>query len=215
VAVSEHEPEVAEMIRRCLDRARLPARITTDPARSLADLRGGRAAVYVLDLTMPGLDLRMVRRAVTPCQAPVVFLAGQRTVRPRGLGSGPAQRRWLTRPFSPRVLTEIVTGLVVPPPRAPAHVLPAAISVGDRQVQLTPGESALLTALAGARGRPLSREQLLVAIGSRRPKVPGSRVVDVHVTQLRAKLGHDSIRTIQGIGYAAGDLGRVGHDREG
>jgi two-component system OmpR family response regulator len=200
------------MIRRYLDRARLPARITGDPARSLADLRSGRAALYVLDLTMPDLDLRLVRRAVTLCPAPVIFLAGQRMVRPRGLGPGTAQRAggaqrcWLIRPFSPRALTEIVTRLIVPPPRAAQQAAAATITVGDQQIALTPGESALLTALANARGRPLSREQLLVAIGSGRPKVPGSRVVDVHVTQLRAKLGPEAIRTVQGIGYAAGSL---------
>lgn len=193
------------MIRRYFDRARLPARIGADPARCLAELRSGRAAVYVLDLTMPGLDLRLVRRAVTGCTAPVIFLAGQRTVRPRGLGAGPAQRHWLTRPFSPRALTELVTQLIVPPPRSPSQSPPCTVTVDGRQIALTPGEAALLVALEGARGRPLSREQLLMAIGSRRPKVPGSRVVDVHVTQLRAKLGADVIRTVQGIGYAAGE----------
>ncbi len=106
VLLAEHEPEVAEMSARYLRRGGLRVRLVTTPELALAELTAGPDAVAVLDLTMPGLDPRHVRRAL---RTPVIFLlAGPR---PRGLaqgtpGSGP--RRWLTRPFGPRQLVAMV-----------------------------------------------------------------------------------------------------------
>jgi two-component system, OmpR family, response regulator len=115
VAVAEHEPEVAEMIRQYLSRAGLSSWLTASPAEAVATLRAREAVVYVLDLTMPGLDLSLVRRTLgSGAAARAVFLVGSRGVRPRGLGAGPGERRWLTRPFSPRALAEMVCELAVP-----------------------------------------------------------------------------------------------------
>ena len=106
VLLAEHEPEVAEMSARYLRRDGFRVRLVTTPELALAELTAGPDVVAVLDLTMPGLDPRHVRRAL---RTPVIFLlAGPR---PRGLaqgmpGSGP--RRWLTRPFGPRQLVAMV-----------------------------------------------------------------------------------------------------------
>ncbi len=102
VLLAEHEPEVAEMSARYLRRDGLRVRLVTTPELALAELTGGPDAAAVLDLTMPGLDLRRIRRAL---RTPVILLvAGPR---PRGLGLAGA-RRWLTRPFSPRQLVSLV-----------------------------------------------------------------------------------------------------------
>jgi DNA-binding response OmpR family regulator len=102
VLLAEHEPEVAEMSARYLRRDGLRVRLVTTPELALAGLTGGPDAAAVLDLTMPGLDPRHIRRAL---RTPVIFLvAGPR---PRGLGAGGA-RRWLGRPFSPRQLVTMV-----------------------------------------------------------------------------------------------------------
>ena len=71
--------------------------------------------------------------------------------------------------------------------------------------RLTPGESALLVALARRPGSVVAREQLLEVV-ARRPDEVYERVVDVHVANLRRKLGDDAgdpwlIETIPSTGY--------------
>ena len=89
VLLAEHEPEVAEMSARYLRWDGLAVRLVTTPELALAELTCGPDAVTVLDLTMPGLDPRRIRRAL---RTPVIFLvAGPR---PRGLARAGA-RRWL------------------------------------------------------------------------------------------------------------------------
>ncbi len=228
VLLAEHEPEVAEMSARYLRRDGLQVRLVTAPEQALAGLTGGREAAAVLDLTMPGLDLRRIRRALRggdgagrpPGQAlrgaaggtPVVFLvAGPR---PRGLagtpggGAGGAARRWLGRPFSPRQLVATVREVLAEPAAAAAGPRldggGGAVTAAGRRVPLTAAESAVLAALAGSAGRVLSRRQLLAAAGR---AGAGDRAADVYVAQLRAKLGPAAgIRTVRGVGYTFGRL---------
>src|SRR5690349_22223253 len=139
VLLAEHEPDVAEMSARYLRRDGLLVYLVTTPEQALAqlttELTGGQDAgagglgksdaasgldLTVLDLTMPGLDPRRLRRAL---RTPVIFLAaGPQGPRPRGLGPcGPAgPRRWLTRPFGPRQLVAMARGMLAEAPQAPA-----------------------------------------------------------------------------------------------
>src|SRR6201996_7711442 len=101
VLLAEHEPEVAEMSARYLRRDGLRVRLVTTPELALAELTAGQDAVAVLDLTMPGLDPRRIRRAL---RTPVIFLvAGLQGPRPRGLARGGASgpRRGLGPPLGP------------------------------------------------------------------------------------------------------------------
>jgi DNA-binding response OmpR family regulator len=193
VLLAEHEPEVAEMSARYLRRNGLRVRLVTSPESTLAELTGGPDAAAVLDLTMPGLDPRRIRRAL---RTPVIFLVADGTApRPRGLAARPdaaGARRWLARPFSPRQLVTLVRDVLADPgeirPRAP-RLAPT----------LTATESAVLAALMDHPGRVLSRRQLLAAAGHH---AAGDRAADVYIAQLRAKLGPDvTIRTVRGAGY--------------
>ena len=191
VLLAEHEPEVAEMSARYLRRDGLRVRLVTSPEPTLAALTGGPDAAAVIDLTMPGLDPRRIRRAL---RTPVIFLvADAKAPRPRGLAvrAGGA-RRWLARPFSPRQLVALVREVLADsgdPPRSAPRLDPA----------LTATESAVLAALINDRGRVLSRRQLLAAAGR---QTAGDRAADVYIAQLRAKLGSAlRIRTVRGAGY--------------
>src|SRR6266567_3132540 len=191
VLLAEHEPEVAEMSARYLRRDGLRVRLVTTPEQALAELTAGPDAAAVLDLTMPGLDPRRMRRAL---RTPVIFLvAGLQGPRPRGLARGgvSGSRRWLARPFGPRQLVAVVRDVLATPVPPPA---------GDAgELKLTATETAVLAALLGQQGRVLSRRQLLTAAG--RPAA-GDRAVDVVIAQLRAKIGGaGSIRTVRGAGY--------------
>jgi DNA-binding winged helix-turn-helix (wHTH) protein len=79
------------------------------------------------------------------------------------------------------------------------------IVIGGREVHLTATEYAFLATLQSAPGRPRTRSQLLAAAGSD----AAERAADVHIAQLRAKLGTPGmIRTIRGVGFALDDHGR-------
>ena len=75
--------------------------------------------------------------------------------------------------------------------------------VAGADIHLTATEFDLLAFLAHNAGRVFSRQQLLGAVRGA-GATPGARSVDVHVLQLRAKLGtHSPIRTVRGVGYVA------------
>src|SRR5437762_1575165 len=126
VLLAEHEPDVAEMSARYLRRDGLLDCLVTAPEQALAqlttELGGGQDAaprfdLTVLDLTMPGLDPRRIRRAL---RTPVIFLvAGPQVPRPRGLARAGATgpRRWLARPFGPRQLVAMVRDVLATPAR--------------------------------------------------------------------------------------------------
>jgi DNA-binding response OmpR family regulator len=194
VLLAEHEPEVAEMSARYLRRDGLRVRLVAGPEPTLAELTGGPDAAAVIDLTMPGLDPRRIRRAL---RMPVIFLvADLRAPRPRGLavrGDAAGARRWLARPFSPRQLVALTRDVLAGPTESPRPRPPLAPG-------LTLTESAVLAALMDNPGRVLSRRQLLAATGR---QSAGDRAADVYIAQLRAKLGSTvHIRTVRGTGYA-------------
>jgi DNA-binding response OmpR family regulator len=121
---------------------------------------------------------------------------------------------YVTKPFSPRELVARVTGVLrrthgVPEaePRTVGEVtLDTAqrrVFIGTEEVGLTATEFDLLAYLMRRPGRVFTREQLLSEVWGY-PAVAGTRTVDVHIAQLRAKLGGASpIRTVRGVGYAA------------
>ena len=154
VLLAEHEPEVAEMSARYLRRDGWHVRLVSSPEPTLAELTGGPDDVAVIDLTMPGLDARRIRRAL---RTPVIFLlADARAPRPRGLagrGEVAAARRWLARPFSPR---ELVTGVreLCHPGRAAG---PAAGVLADRSRGGLRLDGASRTAVAGGHRGPADR----------------------------------------------------------
>jgi two-component system, OmpR family, response regulator ResD len=207
VLVADHEPEVAEMLRQYLERAGLRVTVTGDPAVVTSALADRASDLFVIDLMMPGLEVRGLRRALVGA-VPVVFLLERQTARPHGLNSPSAARRWLIRPFSPRALADVVTELLLtaPPDQdSPDQDSPRRdnrrVIVAGRPVALTRSEYSLLAALAAHQGRVLTRQRLLAALEGERGKAPGPRAVDVYVSQLRGKLGPDMIRTIRGVGY--------------
>ena len=199
ILLAEHEPEVAEMSARYLRRDGLRVRPVTTPEQALAELTAGPDAAAVLDLTMPGLDPRRIRRAL---RTPVIFLmAGPQGPRPRGLARGGAAgpRRWLARPFGPRQLVAMVREVRAGPAPLCLDLPSRRVLASGQPVKLTATETAVLAALLGQRGRVLSRRQLLAAAG--RPAA-GDRAADVVIAQLRAKIGGSCvIRTVRGSGY--------------
>jgi DNA-binding response OmpR family regulator len=127
ILVAEHDPAVAELIRRYLAKEGLAVRYARTAGETVAELTAGRCAAVVLDLTMPGLDARQIRRLLRrgpagrqatrrqatdpargPAAAPVICLtAGEGSHAAKGLRPqdiGVARDACLARPFGPRTL---------------------------------------------------------------------------------------------------------------
>ncbi|MQY02271.1 response regulator transcription factor [Actinomadura macrotermitis] len=214
VLVAEHEPAVAELQRRYLAREGYGVEIEGDPAQAPATAARIRPDAVVLDLSTAPLPAELYRRVAEAARpAPVVAVTAAGAGRPGPPGGPGFTDHWVTRPFSPRVLVAAVAaalrgGGVPEPGPGPLRAGPLALdpdartaTVGERPVALTGTEFDLLEFLMGNPGRVFTREQLLEAAWGPGAGA-GSRTVDVHVAQLRAKLGAGSpIRTVRGVGY--------------
>jgi DNA-binding response OmpR family regulator len=164
--------------------------------------------VVVLDLSTAHADLyRQVAAAAAP--APVVCVVA-------GDAEAPGEHK-VARPFGPRVLIAAVAAALRTREdgdpqagvlRSGALTLDTGgrtVVAGDREPALTATEFDLLAFLLCNPGRVFTREQLLAAVWGSTGSA-GTRTVDVHIAQLRAKLRDVSpIRTVRGVGYAAGE----------
>jgi DNA-binding response OmpR family regulator len=216
VLVVEDEPAIADVIRRNLAAAGYGVHIEADGARALEAVRRMQPAAIVLDIGLPGIDGVEVCRRLRAEQdwTPVLFVTARDDEVDRIIGLEMGADDYVTKPFSPRELVARVTGVLrrahgVPdaePRTVGAVTLDAAqrrVFVAADELLLTATEFDLLAYLMRRPGRVFTREQLLSGVWGY-SAVAGTRTVDVHIAQLRAKLGAASpIRTVRGVGYAA------------
>ncbi|WP_375482146.1 response regulator transcription factor [uncultured Jatrophihabitans sp.] len=216
VLVVEDEPAIADVVRLNLVKAGYGVHVQHDGAHALGDVRRLRPAAIILDVGLPGMDGIEICRALRADQdwTPVLFVTARDDEVDRIVGLELGADDYVTKPFSPRELVARVTGVLRrtqgTPETAPQTVGPLTIDTGrrrayadDREFALTATEFDLLAYLMRRPGRVFSREQLLSEVWGY-SSVAGTRTVDVHIAQLRAKLGEDSpIRTVRGVGYAA------------
>jgi len=185
----------------------------------LEEARRGAYEAVILDVMMPGMDgfevLRELRRSSS---VPVLMLTamGEEADRIAGLEIGADD--YLPKTFSTRELLarlRAVTRRAAVTPDEQAVILRVGelsldeaahvATLGGRPLELTALEFAILAALMKSRGRVKTREALLEDVSERRFDV-FDRSIDVHVSQLRRKLGDDAraptyIHTVRGVGY--------------
>jgi DNA-binding response OmpR family regulator len=216
VLVAEDEPAIADLERLYLADAGFGVHVERDGDAALAAVDRLRPVAIVLDVGLPGRDGLDVCRTLRARGdwTPVVFVTARDDEVDRLLGLELGGDDYLTKPFSPRELVARVRGLLrraaLPAASAPVAVGAVeldpdrrTVTAGGRRVDLTATEFDLLAKLMSAPGRVFTREQLLSSVWGQ-ADYGGGRTVDVHVAQLRAKLGDDSpIRTSRGVGYAA------------
>jgi len=217
VVVVEDERSIADLIGLYLRRDGFGVHVEADGPAGLAAVRRLSPAAVVLDVGLPGLDGVEVCRRLRAEQnwTPVLFVTARDDEVDRILGLEMGADDYITKPFSPRELVVRVRTVLrrAGPPAGAEEMLrvgPVEVAVdqrrvraGDAPVELTSTEFDLLTHLMRSPGRVYTREQLLSAVWGYTASA-GTRTVDVHVAQLRAKLGPNSpIRTVRGVGYAA------------
>ena len=216
VLVVEDDPAIAELVGLYLRRDGFGVQVERDGAAGLAAVRQLRPVAVVLDVGLPGLDGIAVCRRLRAerDRTPILFVTARDDEVDRVTGLELGGDDYVTKPFSPRELVARVRAVLRrgPGPGVDEELVLGAVRVlpdrrrvlaGDREVALTATEFDLLTHLARSPGRVFSREQLLSAVWGY-AAAAGTRTVDVHVAQLRAKLGPDTpIRTVRGVGYSA------------
>jgi DNA-binding response OmpR family regulator len=166
----------------------------------------------ILDLGLPDIDgVEVLRRLRSRRSAmPVLVLTARDQVRDKVQGLDLGADDYLTKPFAFDELLARLRARLRPRDAAEASVLRAgAVSldlhsrrarVGDREVDLTAREFALLETFLRHPGQVLSREQVLSRVWGL-DFDPESNVVDVYVRYLRRKLGGEVIETVRGMGY--------------
>ena len=188
--------------------------------------RTGKHEAVLLDVMMPGMDgfevLRELRKSST---VPVLMLTAMGEEADRIVGLELGADDYLPKTFSSRELLARLravtrrSALAVENNGAPAKDLTCGdlvlnedthvVTLRGEILELTALEFAILASLLKAKGRVKTRETLLEEVSDRRFDV-FDRSIDVHVSQLRRKLGDDPkqprfIRTIRGVGYKLED----------
>ncbi|MGH3495760.1 MAG: response regulator transcription factor [Sciscionella sp.] len=217
ILVVEDESAIAEVIRMNLAAAGYGVHVERTGDGALAAVHAHRPAAIVLDVGLPGLDgIEVCRRLRTAGDwTPVLFVTARDDEVDRVVGLELGADDYVTKPFSPRELVARVTSVLrrtrgIPDAAAPltlgglcVDTAERRVTVAGQEIALTATEFELLAFLLRRPGRVFTREHLLSEVWGYQA-VSGTRTVDVHVAQLRAKLGAASpIRTVRGVGYSA------------
>jgi two-component system, OmpR family, alkaline phosphatase synthesis response regulator PhoP len=214
IMVVEDERNIGSLVRTYLQRAGYQVLWLTSGEDALTELRRHPIKLVVLDIGLPGIDGFEVCRRIAG-QVPVIMLTARDDEPDRVAGLEVGADDYVSKPFSPRELTARVkavlrrTGQSTAPGDVsaigPVTLTRAAreVRVNGREIELTQREFDLLEYLLRHAGQVVTRDQLLESVWGF--LAPGeTRTVEVHVAQLRKKLGRpDVIRTVRGLGYKA------------
>jgi len=181
---------------------------------ALDQVRRGGIDIVLLDLMLPGMDgYEVCRRLRETTSTPVIMLTarGEEANRITGLELGADD--YVTKPFSPVEVVARVKAVMrrvgAPPDpnrvlrAGPAQLEPSSrrVMLDGREVELTRLEFDLLAELAAHPRVVYTRERLLEQVWGYQSAV-GGKTVDVHVANLRRKLGDDiGIVAVRGVGY--------------
>jgi two-component system OmpR family response regulator len=219
ILLVEDEPRMGDLVKRVLVAERNVVDLATDGVTALG-LTAPACEPYdvlVLDRMLPDFDglelLRLLRARGVATPALMLTALGSVDARVEGLDAGADD--YLAKPFAFSELLARVRALGRRPAAAVATRLTLAdleldeerhvARVGERSVDLSAREFALLAYLIRNSGRVLTRQQILDGVWGAEPDVY-SNVVDLYVSYLRKKLGElgrdGMLRTIRGVGYS-------------
>ena len=215
VLLVEDEPSVGELVRGYLTRDGYRVIWVRSGDEALVELDRHPVRLVLLDIGLPGKDGFDVCRDIrTRSQVPIVMLTARDEEPDRIVGLEVGADDYVTKPFSPRELVARMKAVLRrSEPQERRESLTLADVVLDREsrdvtvagapVELTTKEFDLLAFFMANSGIVVSRDLLLDRVwGVEYPG--GTRTVDVHVAQLRRKLGRpELIRTLRGAGYKA------------
>ena len=219
VLVVDDDAALAEMLGIVLRGEGFEPVFCADGSSALQAFRDSRPDLVLLDLMLPGRDGIDVCRAIrAESGTPIVMLTAKSDTVDVVVGLESGADDYVVKPFKPKELVARIRARIRRSEDAPAQVL----SVGDLEIDvnghvvrragvplsLTPLEFDLLACLARKPGQVFTREVLLQEVWGYR-HAADTRLVNVHVQRLRAKVERDPERpdivlTVRGVGYKAG-----------
>jgi DNA-binding response OmpR family regulator len=218
VVVVEDDPHIADLVDLYLRRDGFRVLLARDGAQGLELIEREDPWIAILDVGLPGeLDGFAVCRAIrAKGNLPVLFLTARDDEVDRILGLELGADDYLVKPFSPRELVARVRAILrrtrdISVPQEIVTIDDLEIDLRRREarvagqaISLTTREFELLAFLSGNIGLALSRQQLLDGVWGA-DWFGDERTVDVHVAQLRKKLGESlPLDTVWGVGYRFG-----------
>jgi DNA-binding response OmpR family regulator len=227
ILVVDDEARLRDLLHGYLTQAGFTVLQAGDGVEALRIARTQQPDLLVLDLNLPGLDgLEVCRQLRTFTDAYVLMLTARAEEIDRVVGLEVGADDYLTKPFSPRELVARVRAMLRRPRGDGGHAAPTGapstsehLALGPLRIDLdrhevaldgaplvlTTTEYGLLTTLATHPGRAFTRAQLLERVWGA-DYFGDDHVVDVHIANLRKKLGEDSsqprlVETVRGVGY--------------
>ncbi len=222
VLVVEDDPSISQLVASYLEREGFHVDVAGDGESALELTRSWRPDVVVLDLMLPGIDgIEVCRQIRTFSDAYVVMLTARIEEIDRLIGLSVGADDYIGKPFSPRELVARIRAMLRRPRAADTdnepirrfgalQIDPVAreVLLDGELVELTRTEFDLLEGLSAHPRRVFARRLLLEDVWGG-DWFGDDHVVEVHVANLRRKLGDDPqapryIRTIRGVGYRMG-----------
>jgi two-component system response regulator MtrA len=204
VLVVDDDPALAEMLGIVLRGEGFETSFVADGDQALGVFRKERPDVVLLDLMLPGTDgIEVCRQIRAESGVPIVMLTAKGDTTDVVLGLESGADDYVVKPFKPKELVARVRA------RLRSHEVPGHTVTRDgKQIALTPLEFDLLLALARRPKTVFTRDVLLEQVWGYR-HAADTRLVNVHVQRLRAKVERDPehptvVCTVRGIGYKAG-----------
>jgi DNA-binding response OmpR family regulator len=219
ILIVEDEPNIASFVQAYLQKAGFQVDRAATGKEGIDKLTARAPALVVLDLNLPDMDGLEVCKAVRANgQTPILMLTARDDDVDKIVGLEVGADDYMTKPFNPRELVARIRSILrratAPPPKTKGRKTHGDIVIdADRRetsvdgvpVALAPKEFELFWELLDHRGIVLTREQLLERVWGY-TFAGDTRTVDVHVRQLRRKIGDGCpVVTVWGVGYKVAD----------
>ena len=213
--IVEDESSIASFVSLYLKKAGYDVEVAATGSEALEKAEKSPSLI-VLDLMLPDMDgIDVCRRLRKRSDVPILMLTARDEDIDKIIGLEVGADDYMTKPFNPRELVARIKSILrrATPERREAETAELRhgelvinsgrreVKVGETEIQLAPKEFDLLWELLDHRGIVLTRDQLLERVWGY-TFAGDTRTVDVHVRQLRRKLGDASpIVTVWGVGY--------------
>jgi two-component system response regulator MtrA len=220
ILVVDDDTALAEMIGIVLRTEGFDPVFCEDGAQAVDTFHSAKPDLVLLDLMLPGLDgIEVCSRIRAESGTPIIMLTAKSDTADvvKGLESGADD--YMVKPFNPKELVARIRTRLRPaastPPAEQLRIGDLVVDVaghevrrGEQRIALTPLEFDLLLALAAKPQQVFTREMLLEQVWGYHYKAD-TRLVNVHVQRLRAKVEQDPdnpkiVMTVRGVGYRAG-----------
>jgi DNA-binding response OmpR family regulator len=215
VLVVDDESNIVELVRLYLEKEGYSVVAAGDGVKALEMYERHAPDLVVLDVMLPRMDgFEVCRELRRRGDVPILMLTARSEDYDAIVGLELGADDYVTKPFNPRALVARVKAILRRTEATARGIRPIGVgslridprrreaSVGDRDLRLRAREFDLLAALARDPGVVLTRDALLEDVWG--TDFPGeTRTIDVHIAELRKKLGSDGpeIETVRGVGY--------------